>query len=231
MGQPVGQPGIRPDRDSRVPVSDYTPQSLADELCAGGTLRTVGASNGISGERVRQIIAGHPALRTRVIAAQTARAIERQTKASNVRARDRQRRRAVAKTGTKKFTDVELEQFFRRFLEAHDGRASSQAFKVWCNENGPPGARTYTLRYGPSWQDVCAKFGVTPPGGRGTTITAAQCEAAVRRVAAAVGQLPTVAQYIEHKRPDEPADHTVRIRLGGGRWAGVTAFLLANPEE
>lgn len=213
-----------------VSTQTQTPElaeALADELVAGGTLRDVGAAHGLSGERVRQLLLKRPDLVRRVEDSRAARVEQRRAGARAAQAAASQGRRATPKAGLQRWTDDELDNFFRRFLAAHDGRASSQAFKTWCGEHGPPSPRTFVMRFGPGWADVCARYGVAAPGGRGKTVDARTCERAVRRVAKIVGGPPTVQQYKDLKRPDEPSDQTVRGRLGDGRWAGVVARLLA----
>lgn len=209
-----------------------TAETLADALVEGGSLREVGADNGMSGERVRQIIEEHPDLAERVSAARAARA-QVALDARGVRAgahraqveRAALERRATPSAQSLVYTDAELEAWLLRFVSTHDAPVSSRTFIRWLVEEGGPSASTFWSRFG-SWPEVCARLGVAPAGGRGPAVSRDDALKAVIRVRDKVGHPPTVKEYETLKLPTEPSRPVVQSRVGGGRWSGVTAYLL-----
>lgn len=207
-------------------------EKIAADLVEGLTLRQAGARHGVTYERVRQIVAEHPDLVERVDASRLERKQAARTERDNgAAARRSERRRAVPRPGLLLYTDEGLEATFREFLAASGGQpVSSRAFIEWlaARGDGAPSAQTFLIRFGPSWSDVCVRFGAVSVGGRGRAITRASCETAVRRIRRLVGRPPTAAEYETLKTPEEPSRPVVAARLGGGRWSGVTAYLIGE---
>lgn len=209
-----------------------TAEALADALVEGGSLREVGAANGMSGERVRQIMNEHLDLAARVESYRAERAQaaldDRDVRAGAHRAqveRAALERRATPSAQTLIYTDDELDAVFRRFMDEHPAPLSSRTFIRWLIKIGGPSASTYWARFG-NWPEVCARFDVEPAGGRGLSISRDDALKALLRVRDKVGHPPTVKEYEKLKLPTDPSRPVVQSRVGGGRWSGVTAYLL-----
>lgn len=202
----------------------------------GLSLRAAARRLGITGERVRQIVADHPDLARRVQRAREARALERADRISADRIERQGRTLARRATPRAERAEIipteELERIVSLFADDLDGQpASSSHFRSWLKENHPsgPAVPTFIDRLGGSWGEVCERRGLVPAGGRrGPGRDTDACLSAVRRIQTEVGAPPTVTQYEERKLPGEPARKTVAARLGDGRWSTVVARLLAE---
>lgn len=198
-------------------------------LVGGMSLRQVATRMDLSPERVRQIVAEHPDLHEQVVAARTARR-DAARRAREDQQEGRSRSRPTANAGATTYTDEQLDAFFRAFLASTDSR-TSYAFDEWRRSAGAPALQTFTDRFGPSWAALCARYDVEPTGkGQGRKATdPAVCMTALRRVQRRVGQPPTVKEYLQHRRPDEPGPKTCARAVGGGLWSGVIALLDSTP--
>lgn len=207
-----------------------TAKKASTRLIGGMSLRQVATRMDMSAEGVRQLVDAYPDLAKKVADARAERSQARRTKRDSDQADARVRRRGEPRESSRTYSDADLAVLFRRFQTERPGPASSYAFIAWLKENEGPSARTFLDRFGPTWAGLCERFGVTPASAtrRGRTVTDAECLRAVRRVAKLVGGPPTAEQYQDMKTPGEPARKTIATRLGGGRWSGVTAMLLAR---
>lgn len=197
---------------------------IKSALVGGKSLRQAAELFDLSPERCRKIIAAYPDLHEEVTRARD----RRRDAARAARERDRQgastRSRSTPKTSTAIYTDDQLDGFARSFFAT--GETSSFRFGQWLRANAGPSLQTFN-RFGRSWADICRHYGVEPPGsGRGRkSVGADVCLDAVKRVERKVGRPPTLREYVEHRRPEDPSPKTVARALGDGLWSGVVALL------
>jgi hypothetical protein len=129
-------------------------------------------------------------------------------------------------------SDAELIKALRKVASLNGGRCTSSAYYE-CYMAGlvDPSPRTFTMRYG-SWVAALRAAGLTPaktPPPYANRTPDAVLLAAVRRCAADLGYLPTLADYRAWRTAVMPCDAIIRTRLGG--WRGVLRTLLAESRD
>lgn len=217
-----------------VVVSRERAEAISSGIIQGMSLRQIATRMDLSPEGVRQILDAHPDLAK---AAKKAREERRSATKDDREARrlaTSDATRSMPRASTNHYSDAQLAAEFMRFAASRGGGPlSSSQFITWTRVHADcPSLSTYLIRFGPTWADVCARYDQTPVSatGRGRTLVGAEeCLAAVACVQALLaGRPPTSEQYGSMKEPGDPAPKTVAVRLGGGRWSGVVALLLAE---
>jgi len=120
-------------------------------------------------------------------------------------------------------------------MAAHLGRVpSAKEYALLARELELPCLTTVANRIG-GWTNAVRAAGLTPVSmparTRSRRWTAEACWAAMHRVTAELGQIPTVGGYDRHAagRSDLPSSETVRTRLG--RWSTIATRLAAEREQ
>lgn len=193
-------------------------ERLARAVADGANLRDAGASEGVSGERARQVIAAHPDLAALVETARRARFDRAREQRSEAEAGRRQgvRRRE----GRESYTDDQILDAVRRFA-ANVYPATAASYRAWVRENGGPSLQTVS-RLGRLDELIALARGVAAPepvGRRGPSVTVEECRAALIRVARLLEAWPTLTQYEDMRVAGDPSAGTVRTRLGDGLWS------------
>lgn len=135
--------------------------------------------------------------------------------------------------GAKTYSDRDIIVALRAIAAGLGRVPSAKEYALLARGLDLPSLPTVLNRMG-GWSRAVTAAGMTPLGARPSTRrrrwTESACLDALRRVAAELGEIPTVAAYDRHAtgRPDLPSSATLRNRLG--RWSTIVARLAAERE-